>query len=226
MKRHGYRLFVEILLLLFCSSMVKADNINPHQSPLTEPQLMTSRDVITHSFSNITIQNKTGAAATVYGLYINQFAAAASSSSDCTSPSILYLTYPNILAGGAFVAPVTLTNNQKAPIGKNYLYNMIFSAIYFGNQTNPTMPCTLPGCSWFSPDNSNPNDRWCIYLGLLAPSQGNASTANVPPYGYLVSGPGYNYDLVTNYGYIGPIRCDDRTLTCSVSRPQTVAFPK
>lgn len=52
------------------------------------------------------------------------------------------------------------------------------------------------------------------------------TTANVPPMANLVSNTGYNYDLVTQYGYIGPISCDDNTLTCSVYRAQNVAFPK
>ena len=227
MKRNGYRLFIDMFWLLLCSSLTNAGSVNNHEQLVPEHPLMTSRDIITHSLpSNITIQNKTGDAITVYGLYINQFADNSPPPNDCTSPTLLYSGSPP-KAAGAFVSRVALGNNQKIELGANYLYNMIFSAIYYGNQTS-SMPCFLPGCSWPATGSTSadtPGTKWCIYLGVLAPASGNSTTSNVPPMAKLVSDSGYNYDLVTQYGYIGPITCDDLTLTCSVSRSQNVPFP-
>ena len=226
MKKNTYFLFVDMLLLLLSTTIATADNVHN----INERNLMTARDIQTNSFSNITIQNKTGEAITVYGLYINQFADNTPTPHDCTSPNTLYLAYPTYAAAGAFVSPIALATNQTIPIGKNYLYNMIYTAIYYGNQTAAPMPCTLPGCSWpgngssVAPDQTG--DEWCVYLGILAPAAGNSTTSNVPPMAKPVSDTGYNYDVVTQYGYIGPISCDDQTLTCSVSRAQNVAFPK
>lgn len=62
---------------------------------------------------------------------------------DCPAPHALYsAAYPSPYAAGAFVTPVALTNNQKIQIGKNYSYNMIYTAIYFGNQ--PTSGASAP----------------------------------------------------------------------------------
>ena len=234
MKKNTYLLCVELLLLL-CTSMANAENAQN----ITKYDLMTVRDIKTNSFSNITIQNKTGEAITVYGLYINTFADNTPVPHDCTAPNdlysaqILYPSYP--VAAGAFVTPIALAKNQKVPIGKNYLYNMIYTAIFFRKNITPlpSMPCRLPGCGWStitndSPTRDIPGVEWCIYLGVLAPAAGNSTTSNVPPMANLVNNdnPEYKYDLVKQYGYIGPISCDDKTLTCSVSTAQNVAFPQ
>ena len=236
MQKSGYVLLIKILWLLSCSSITMANNAQP----VTKYHLMTARDIKAQSFSNITIQNKTGGATTVYGLYINTFADNTPLPHDCTAPNVLYspnAVFPNTYAAGAFVAPIALRTNQKIPIGKNYLYNMIYTAIYYGNQagapiSNPPMPCALPGCSWdvttpsTAPDVAG--DEWCIYLGVLAPTAGNSTTSNVPPMANLVNdaGAGYNYNAVVQYGYIGPIICNDNTLTCAVNTAQNVAFPQ
>lgn len=227
MNKNTCLLLVEMLLLLLSTTIATADKVHN----VIEQNLMTVRDIKDNSFSNITIQNKAGKAITVYGLYVNQFADNTPLPHDCRTPRTLYVVYPSV-AAGAFVSPIALTNNQKIPIGKNYLYNMIYTAIYYGNQTTSgaQMPCTLPGCSWPGNGSSVPadqtGDEWCIFLGILAPAAGNSTTSSVPPMANLVRGTGYNYDLVTQYGYIGPISCDDQTLTCSVSRAQNVAFPQ
>ena len=131
MKRNGYRLFIDMFWLLLCSSLTNAGSVNNHEQLVPEHPLMTSRDIITHSLpSNITIQNKTGDAITVYGLYINQFADNSPPPNDCTSPTLLYSGFPP-KAAGAFVSRVALGNNQKIELGANYLYNMIYTAIFF-----------------------------------------------------------------------------------------------
>ena len=242
-KRRNYGLLPNIGLFLSFASITWADNLNPKTELLANKQLMSARDVVGRSFSNITIQNKTGAPITVYGLYINQLGY--NQAANCVSATALYpinvnpdISNPSNLAGGAFVTPISFMTNQKLPIGQNYLYNMLYTAIYYNNQlpncTHDTTsappdvcsPCTLPGCTWFTDINIYPAENWCIYLGVLSPAKNNtASASNVPPYGYAVRGAGYNYDLVTQYNYIGPITCDDRTLTCSVATTQNVPFP-
>ncbi len=210
MKRNVHALFGSALLL--CASWVSADNL--------KPQLLTARDVVNNTYSNISIQNKTGAAITVYGVYVNQFA---STNGDCTSPTVLYSGTP-AHAAGAFVTPMPLNTNQSVLIGQNYLYNMLYTAIYYGNQPSTTLPCMLPGCSWSG--DASPADQWCIYLGVMSPSTDTTAAASVPPYANLMTGEGYNYDLVTHYSYIGPITCNDQTLTCSVATAQNVPFPQ
>jgi hypothetical protein len=171
------------------------------------------------ALSNITLQNKSGSPVTVYALYVPQLSY---TSTDCNLSTVLY-TSTN--ASGAFLMPVTMMANQKIPIGQNFLYNMLYTAIYYYNQQALTpSPCTLPGCTWGVTDTTVYN--WCIFLGALSPASGNtATTSSVPPYAGAVSGAGYNYDLVTQYNSIGPITCNDQNLTCSVSSAQNVAFP-
>jgi len=135
-NKNSLDLWCKACLLLSVSSLAQAKNeLHP---------LMTARDIRANTFSNVTIQNKTGAPITVYGLYVNQFA---KSTTNCTAPAVLYSASLPANAGGAFVTPVFFTTNQKIPIGQNYLYNMLYTAIYYGNQST-AMPCTLPGCSW------------------------------------------------------------------------------
>lgn len=212
MRRYG------AVMLTLLATMAGADTINHKEPPLATHKLMTARDLRASSLSNITLQNKSGAAVTVYGLYVPQLAY---TTTDCSGSTALY-TPGN--AGGAFVMPVSMRANQKLPIGQNFLYNMLYTAIYYANQPSITSPCTLPGCAWLPTDATVYN--WCIYLGALSPAGGNTATnSRVPPFAAAVTGAGYNYDLVTQYAYIGPITCNDQTLTCYVSSAQNVAFP-
>ncbi len=102
---------------------------------------------------------------------------------------------------------------------------MIYQTIYYENIIIPSSPpgCALPGCTWGS-DTTKYN--WCIYLGALAPmSTSPGYTANVPPSTDVASSSGvYNYNLVSSYRYLGPISCDDRTLSCTVTSQQTQSF--
>jgi hypothetical protein len=204
---------------MLLTSIVGANTLENNEHSLANRKLMTARDINANSLSNITLQNKLGTPVTVYALYVPQLSY---TSTDCNFATVLY-TSTN--AGGAFLMPVTIKANQKIPIGQNFLYNMLYTAIYYNNQQalSPS-PCTLPGCTWGITDTTVYN--WCIYLGALSPAGGNtATTSSVPPYGQAVNGAGYNYDLVTQYSYIGPITCSDPNLTCSVTRAQNVAFP-
>ncbi len=227
MKKYGYSVLVTALLLLF-ATLVNANNLSGKTQLSADQQLMAARDRAEDiGFSNITIQNKTGAPVTAYGLYINQLAFT-DSKTTCAGATLLYPGAggtPN-QAGGAYVTAIPFTPNQKLPLGQNYLYNMIYTAIYYNNQPScagTCSPCTLPGCAWFTdPVPYN----WCIYMGVLGPESGNTTSAKVPPYGFPTTDSGYNYNMVTQYEYIGPISCDDQTQTCSVSTAQNVAFPQ
>lgn len=102
---------------------------------------------------------------------------------------------------------------------------MLYEAIYYENIRIPSSPpgCALPGCTWGS-DTTQYN--WCIYLGALAPvSTSSGYTANVPPSADSAARASfYNYNLISDYIYIGPIACNDKTLTCVTANQQTQAF--
>lgn len=209
------RIAVSLMLL---ASTAGANILNRTELRLAHDKFMTARDIYARSFSNITLQNKSGASATVYALYVPQLGY---TTTTCNVATILY-TSTN--AGGTFSTPVAMTANQKIQIGQNFLYNMLYTAIYYNNQISAPSPCTLPGCTWLTDASVV---HWCIFLGALSPASSNTSTtSSLPPYANAVSGTGYNYDLVTHYSYVGPITCNDENLTCSVSSAQNVAFPQ
>lgn len=185
---------------------------------------MTPQDLLNNeSPSNIFLQNNGSAAVTVYGLYVNQYAYVTPGQS-CDSATIIYPSSNNVTAG-AFVMPVAIGSGQKVPVGSNYLYNMIFTAIYYENMTISTLPpgCALPGCTWGSDTTQY---DWCIYLGAMAPVYTSAGyTSNVPPAAETASDQCfYNYNLINSYINLGPISCNDETMTCSISSPQTQSF--
>lgn len=184
----------------------------------------TPRDLLRNeSPSSINLQNNRNAAVTVYGLYVRQFSYVTPGST-CDSATVMYSASQNTTAG-AMVMPTVIAPGKSAAIGSNYLYNMIYGAIYYLNIIIPSLPpgCALPGCTWGS-DSTQYN--WCIYLGALAPVSTSAGyTANVPPSTEAASnGNLYNYNLISSYIYLGPISCNDQTLTCSVSTQQTQSF--
>lgn len=187
----------------------------------------TSRDISNasngESNSNLGLQNNRNVATTVYGLYVRQYAYVLPGQS-CNDATIIYPSANNITAG-AFLTPTVINSQKKAAIGSNYLYNMIYTAIYYENIIIPVLPpgCALPGCTWGS-DTTHYN--WCIYLGALAPvSTSSGYNANVPPSADLASSINlYNYNLINNYQYLGPITCNDITLTCSSQNQQVQVF--
>ena len=170
------------ILLMLLASMIEANTLKSKDLRLANHKLMTARDINAYSLSNITLQNKLGAPVTVYALYVPQLSY---TSTDCNLATVLY-TSTN--ASGAFLMPVTIMANQKIPIGQNFLYNMLYTAIYYNNQQLLTAsPCTLPGCTWGVTDTTVYN--WCIFLGALSPASGNtATTSSLPPYAEAVSG--------------------------------------
>lgn len=174
--------------------------------------------------SNILLHNGSGNTKTVYGLYVRQWYYVTPGAS-CASATPIFPGTPNETVGAQPVALV-MGAGQRAPIGQNLLYNMLLQAGYYVNIIIPSSPpgCALPGCTWGS-DTTQYN--WCIELGALGPVQTSTGyTSNVPPSTDSASSAGvYNYNLIDTYVRLGPIQCNDQTLTCAVSTPQTQSFP-
>jgi len=193
-----------------------------HSNP---SEFMTPRDLLSNdaAASNINLQNNRNLAATVYGLYVRQFSYVLPGNT-CDQATVIYASTQNT-AAGSVVMPTTISAGRSAAVGSNYLYNMIYQAMYYVNILFPSSPpgCALPGCTWGS-DSTIYN--WCVYLGALAPNNISTSyTSNVPPSTDSVSSASvYNYDLVNSYVYLGPISCNDQTLTCTAANQQTQSF--
>lgn len=203
-----------------------AQNASPNMS------LMTAHDVQANTVSNITITNNAAQSIVSSGLFIASF-----DINDCSSCFGSVVSGDN--AGGAVLAPVTFKANQVVPIGQNYLYNMIYNGIYYIKNTVGSSPCSLPGCSWPGDD---PNVRgWCVTINATSRSSsytysnytnGTNPPANAPAYSAAGNSPpfDYKYDLInpntlgTGEACLGPIVCNDKTLTCSVSTAQNESF--
>ena len=196
--------------------------------------LMTARDLQGQDLSNITIMNRTGAPITVYGLFIASFDV-----NDCS------VCYGSVMSGdntgGSVVSPVTFKANQSLPIGQNYLYNMLYNGIYYIKNTVGSSPCSLPGCSW--PGDDINVKGWCISINAVSLNSsytysgyvnGSNPPSNVPAYSVAGNSPpnnyNYKYDLIdpgtlgTGNACLGPITCNDQTLTCQVATAQNESF--
>lgn len=208
--------FRSFLLIAFLSPIAFA------QTSLSS--FITSQDALqTDPASNIYLKNNGSAATTVYGLYVRQYGLV-NPGDNCDSPTPIYPGTDNI-TGGTLVTPTLINVGNMAAVGQNYLYNMIFQAIYYERIIFPSAPpgCALPGCTWGS-DSTIYN--WCIYLGALAPvATSDGYTSTVPPSAYLASDTGYNYNLISSYVTLGPISCSDETLSCTVENSQIQSFP-
>jgi len=194
--------------------------------------LMTTRDIRGGSVSNITLTNKTAQTVTASGLFIASFDV-----NDCSSCYGGIVSGDNL--GGAVVSPVTFNAHQTIPIGQNFLYNMIYNGIYYIVNTAGSSPCSLPGCSW--PGDDTNVKGWCISINLTSINSsytysnyknGSNPPASTPAYSAAgVSSPfNYKYDLIDpatlgiGNACLGPITCNDKTLTCSVSTAQNESF--
>lgn len=218
-------LYTSLVCLLFSTqcfaSTLRAKN---NESPLKySTSFSTSRDFAASlSTANIKLKNTGSSSAVVYGLYIRQFSYVAAGQS-CSSATSIYAASTN-KAAGAMVMPVTIPANNEAGIGGNYLYNMIYNAIYYVQIVFSSSPpgCALPGCTWGADTTTY---HWCIHIGAMAPvSVTSGYTSKVAPSTTAVSAGGYNYNLISTYETIGPISCDDQKLTCSVDTPQMQSF--
>lgn len=210
-----------ILLLLIFISPVFAANTT---SKTVLSNFMSPRDLLQQDVnSNISLHNNRRSPVNIFGLYVRQYAYVTPGQS-CDKATIIYPSTLNTTAG-AFVMPIMVRGGQGAAIGSNYLYNMIYQAIYYENIIIPVSPpgCALPGCTWGS-DTTIYN--WCIHLGALSPVATSAGyTSNVPPSTDAASTAGlYDYNLVTNHIDLGPISCNDQTQTCTDANQQSQSF--
>ncbi len=193
--------------------------------------LMTARDMRENALSNVTITNHANQPVSVAGLFIASF-----DINDCSACTGNIAAGDN--AGGAVVSPVTFKTNQSVPIGQNFLYNMLYNGIYY-LKTIIGSPCSLPGCSWPGDDPSV--HGWCITINAMSRDSNYTSSnfqngsnppANVPAYAAAGNSIPFNYkyDLIdpntlgTGNACIGPIVCDDQTLTCTVNTAQNESF--
>jgi hypothetical protein len=194
--------------------------------------LMTARDMRHLDLSNITITNGTAASISVSGLFIASFDV-----NDCSACFGGIVAGDNL--GGAMVSPVTFKANQSLSIGQNYLYNMIYNGIYYIKNTAGSSPCSLPGCSW--PGDDTNVTGWCISINVVSSNSsytysnytnGSNLPANVPAYSNAGNSTPFNYkyDLIdpntlgTGNVCLGPITCNDTTLTCQVATAQNESF--
>ncbi|MBX7149060.1 hypothetical protein K1X76_08230 [bacterium] len=193
---------------------------------------MSAQDVENSALSDISITNATDASVTGYGLYIAAFDV-----NDCSACFGNIISGDNV--GGTIVQPVSFSAGQSIDIGQNYLYNLIYNGIYFISSNVGTPPCSLPGCSW--PGDADIGEGWCLSIGIMSPDSdytssnyvsGDNSPASVVPFGAAVTSDpfDYNYDLIdpstqgVGNACLGPIVCDDETLTCTVNTPQSQSF--
>lgn len=111
-----------------------------------------------------------------------------------------------------------------------------FSPSLFAKSSSP---CALPGCSWPGDD---PNVKgWCISINIVSLdanythstyTNGTHPPANSPPYGAAGNSTpfNYNYDLIdpallgVGNACLGPVTCNDKTLTCKVGVAQNESF--
>lgn len=203
-----------------------------HSEILTSSALMTPRDIKNSIFSNVSLMNQTGQSVTLNTLFIASF-----DINDCSSCFGGVVSGDNL--GGAVVGPVVFNKNQSIPIGQNFLYNMLYNGIYYIKTVVGSSPCSLPGCSWPGDDPSVKG--WCITLNGTSLNSGYTSSsytngshppANTPPYSAAGSSNAfhYNYDVInpatlgTGNACIGPIVCNDKTLTCKVNVAQSESF--
>lgn len=212
-----------LVFLLALSSNIYAQTKNPNAYAL-----MTARDMQNNLFSNITITNQTAQNISASGLFISSY-----DINDCSTCYGGVVSGDN--AGGAMMAPVMFKAKQKISIGQNFLYNMLYNGIYYITQTAGSSPCALPGCSWPGDD---PNVRgWCITINVISRhsdytysnyTNGSNPASNVPAYGASGNSTPFNYkyDLIdpntlgTGNACLGPITCDDKTLTCKTNTAQ------
>lgn len=193
---------------------------------------MSTRDMKESAVSNITITNRTGQPVSASGLFIASF-----DINDCSSCFGNVVSGDNL--GGAVVSPVTFKANQAVAVGQNFLYNMLYNGIYYIRNTVGSSPCSLPGCSWPGDD---PNVRgWCVSINIVSTDSsytysnyknGSNPPSNTPSYSSAGNSVpfDYKYDLINpstlgaGNACLGPITCNDKTLTCKVSTAQNESF--
>lgn len=216
------------LLGIICGSFLTLNAAAQSKDP-NDYAFMTAKDLKQSSLSNLSIVNRTTNTITASGLFIASY-----DINDCSA------CFGNVVAGdnagGAMTTIASLKPNQSIPIGSNFLYNMLYNGIYFIKNTVGSSPCSLPGCSW--PGDDTNVRGWCITINVTSPNSnytysnytnGSNPPANFPAYGAAGNSTpfDYRYDLIdpntlgSGNACLGPITCDDQTLTCHVASAQS-----
>lgn len=212
--------------MIFLGTAIYANNNH------SQYDLMTAQDVKNNALSNITLINNTGQALTAAGLFIASFDV-----NDCSTCNGNVTGGDNL--GGANIGFVAFKRGQSIPIGQNYLYNMLYNGMYYIKDVAGSSPCSLPGCTWPGDDASV--HGWCISINAAALgtnytnssyTNGSNPPASAPSYGAASNSPPFNYryalinpnTLGTGNACLGPIVCNDQTLTCKVATPQNESF--
>ncbi len=219
------------LLYWLCSVSLLA---NAYAQKNVDPDtyaFMTLRDVQNNAVSNISIINQTSQSILVSGLYISSYDV-----NDCSACSGSIIGGDNV--GGVVVSPLSFKVNQATPIGQNYLYNMIYNGITFIT-SNVVSPCALPGCSWPGDD---PNiTGWCISINVMSLNSsytgstftnGTNPPASAAPFGAAGNSNAFHYKyalidpntLGVLSACLGPVVCNDKTLTCTTATAQSESF--
>ncbi|HLB56885.1 MAG TPA: hypothetical protein VJK30_06130 [Coxiellaceae bacterium] len=223
---------MKIKIFLFCFLFSAIFTIyaatSSQQAKLCRFAFMTARDMTSGANSNITIINGAGQTLATAGLFIASVDNDADNCMSCTG---------NIIGGdnaaGTMIGAATFTPGQSLAIGQNYLYNMIYNEIYF-IRTNASSPCALPGCSW---PGDTANTKWCLTINVISKNSNytysnykNGSNPSAQAPAYAAAGNfspfDYSYDLINpntlaiGNACLGPITCNDKTQTCTVSTPQ------
>lgn len=223
---------IKYFLLCMLGGISLVTNVYAENKDPNAYALMTARDMKNAGLSNITIANHTAETITASGLFIASFDV-----NDCSACFGGIVSGDNL--GGAVMSPVTFKPNQSIPIGQNFLYNMIYNGIYYIKNTAGSSPCSLPGCSW--PGDDQNVRGWCITMNITSPNSsytnshytnGSNPPANAPAYSQAGNSTPFNYkyDLIdpSTLGIgnvcLGPITCDDKTLTCQVATAQSESF--
>ena len=216
--------FLCFVYIFFSSSNGFADN--------SHFAFMSASDLGLPDTSNISIKNNTSQSVPAYGLYITSI-----DINDCSSCYGAIVGGDNL--GGAVVSKTMIQANQSVPIGKNFLYNMIYNGLYYAKNVSGSSLCSLPGCSW--PGDNPSVHGWCLSINVISRhsnytyshyTNGSNPPANAPAYGYQGNNPAFDYKyalinpITLGVGGVclGPVVCNDKTLTCSVSSAQTQSF--
>lgn len=225
-------------LLYVCLGISLVVNAQAQEQDDSASAFMTGRDIQANATSNISITNGAGQSVSVSGLFIPSFDATTVEEGDCSVCTGGIVGGDNM--GGTIVSPVIIGANKAAAIGQNYLYNMIYNGIYYIRNTVGSSPCQLPGCSW--PGDST-DRRWCLSINATSLNASYTYShyvrapnppAAAPAYGAAGSSVpiqfDYNYDLINPNtlgvanACLGPVTCNDQTLTCTVATPQSETF--
>ncbi|NCT56251.1 MAG: hypothetical protein GW760_00855 [Legionella sp.] len=124
-------------------------------------EFMTSRDILSATLSQISIQN-IGAEDTVTGIYL--FVLGEGAGNACLTPLIESEGAP---FGALWSPKVTMATNETRNIGANYLYNMIMMFLYQAHIDGHGALGT--------PGSFNGGNTYCVWLGVTNQTVGTGT---------------------------------------------------